>query len=187
MSIHRYTLAAATDGQLARQVTSGVSVVGRGVAFIDIDLTNDADLSDLTAFMEFLGSTFVQTAPTTSVASIPGLSTGSFEGTETTADATFTTVATQAITDGRTLLLEAHVSGRRAGADEGAGFVLRGAFRRTGGAVTQIGSTQVINSFADDSTWNAQFLVSGTDVLVQVKGAAAASVDWRCVGTVVSS
>lgn len=187
MSIHRYTLVAVTDSQLARQVTSGVSVTGRGVAFIDINLVNDADLPDLTAFMQFLGSAFVQTAPTTSVASIPGISTGSFEGTVTTPDASLTTVATQPITDGRTMRLEAHVSGRRAGADEGAVFVLRGAFRRTGAAVTQIGNTQVVNSFVDDSTWNAQFLVSGTDVLVQVKGAAAASVDWRCVGTVVSS
>ena len=68
MSIQRYTRVEVTDGQLVRYVPSGATLSAQGTQYTDIALANDAELEDLTAFIESIGGTFLQTAPTTPTA-----------------------------------------------------------------------------------------------------------------------
>jgi hypothetical protein len=72
MSIHRYAFSgdvSATD--LNKQIPSGTaSVVGVGLDEIDLNLTDDASLTDLTEFIQSLGGTFIASSPTTPLSRI---------------------------------------------------------------------------------------------------------------------
>lgn len=72
MSIQRYMLRGLDAKILGRYVPGGATIAGSGIQFIDINLTNDPELADLTALMESLGCTFVATGPTTPVTSANG-------------------------------------------------------------------------------------------------------------------
>lgn len=100
-------------------------------------------------------------------------------GVQTT-DGSATTVATYTPADGTAILIHASILGRNTDGSEGAGYILVGAFRRVGSTVYQIGSTTTVSSAEDDGTWNAAFSISGTDVNVQVTGAASTTINWTC-------
>ncbi len=69
MSIQRYMLRGLDPKLLGRYVPGGASIAASGLQFVDINLTNDPELADLTEFMNSLGCIFVATAPTTPVTS----------------------------------------------------------------------------------------------------------------------
>jgi hypothetical protein len=101
-----------------------------------------------------------------------------------TTDATPTTVATYAPADGTALLVHAQVLGRKSDGSQVAGYELLGVFRRSGASTSQVGSTTVSLAAEDDPAWDAGFSVSGTDILLQVTGAAGVTIDWVCQGHV---
>jgi hydrogenase maturation factor HypE len=63
VSVHRYAWRVVSDAQLAQYVTGPAAVVGVTAFFADIDLADDGDLADLTAYMASLGFVFVSTDP----------------------------------------------------------------------------------------------------------------------------
>jgi len=106
-------------------------------------------------------------------------------GNVQTTDATQTTLATfSANTNDTIYSFRAEVTGIQAGAN-GAGYEIKGTFKRIGGTVTQIGSTLVVYAHEDDSTWGGvTFDISGSDIRVRVTGLAATTIDWQCFGNI---
>ena len=99
----------------------------------------------------------------------------------TTTDATVTTVSTIPIENDAVRSLFIFVVGRRQATGDSATYVITGAVKRSAsGAATIVG---LMTIFAREdvgaTTWNANVVVSGNDMLIQVQGQAAATVDWR--------
>lgn len=100
-----------------------------------------------------------------------------------TTDATATTLATIPITASKTYLLDARVDARRTGgaagtADDGAVYIRRSMVTTKGGVVT-INAVQDGLTQEDQAAWDATFIVSGTDVILQVTGAIDNDVTWH--------
>ena len=107
-----------------------------------------------------------------------------------TTDATATTLQTIAITASNTYLIETRVLARRTGgaggtAEDGAGYVVRGTYKTVAGTVTLIGAILADYTAEDQVLWDATLVISGTNVIVQVTGAALNNVTWHAT-TVVS-
>lgn len=107
-----------------------------------------------------------------------------FHGRVATTDATVTTINTIAITASRTYLIEAVVRARRTGgtlgtADDGAGYVIRGTYKTAAGVVTLIGALSLDYTAEDQILWDASLVISGTNVLVRVTGAANNNITWH--------
>lgn len=79
------------------------------------------------------------------------------------------------------LVITATVAGWRVAGPEGAGYVLVGTFRRTGGTVTQVGTTTVVAQHEDAGLAGAAaaLVINGTNVECQVTGVGGANIDWR--------
>lgn len=105
-----------------------------------------------------------------------------FTGTVQTTSATPDVVASRTVEDGKCEVLEVAISAMRSTLAEAAGYVIVGTFRRTGGAVTQVGTTTALVTNEDAAGWAVAFVVVGTAVQVQVTGAAGSTVDWRARG-----
>jgi hypothetical protein len=104
------------------------------------------------------------------------------QATVATTDATATTLATVATTTDTTMLLEARVTGRRTGGSAGtagdaACYVRTARINNIAGTVT-VSNLQSDYTSEQNSSWNATFTVSGTNVLVRVNGAANNNVTW---------
>lgn len=100
-------------------------------------------------------------------------------GSVQTTDATPLVCGQAPIAADKVSLVTAWVTGRRTTGAEAAGFLLRGVYRRTGATVTIIGTVDVKLSRKDVGGWNATLVINGTNVDVQVTGAAASSIDWK--------
>jgi len=101
-----------------------------------------------------------------------------------TTDATPTTLQTVAITASRTYVIESRVVARRTGgaagtADDGAAYVIRGAYTTKSATVTLLGAVQADFTAEDQAGWNATLVISGSNVLVQVTGAVDNTVTWH--------
>ncbi len=101
-----------------------------------------------------------------------------------TTDATPTTLLTLPLTPGATTIIRAQILARRVGgiagvAEDGAGYVVYGAFKMVAGVATVIGSVATLLSAEDQAGWDATLVVSGRNVLVQVTGAADNNVSWN--------
>jgi len=99
-----------------------------------------------------------------------------------TVDATTTTIATIALADNTVYLIRAEIIGRRSdGGGQGRGvYVLEGAFyRAAAGSATQQGNTQQQFKSESNVALDADFAVSGNNLLIQVKGLAAQTFDWK--------
>lgn len=97
-----------------------------------------------------------------------------------TSGATPVTVATVAVPLGKTILVEAQASGLTSNGNVGGAYVARASFRNDAGVVSQIGSSSDDFIAEDDSDWTGpDFVISGTDVLVQVIGKAATDITWN--------
>lgn len=107
-----------------------------------------------------------------------------YHGRAATTNATTATINTIAISASNTYLIEARVRARRTGgtsgtADDAAAYIVRGTYKTVGGTVTLVGALTAEYTAEDQAGWNATFTISGTDVLVQVTGAADNNVTWH--------
>lgn len=113
-------------------------------------------------------------------------STGAVDTVSTT-DATDTTINTVAIPTDSVVTIECRAESiRTAGAGSAAdraSYIISISAKNDSGTVT-IGTPSTQLKTRDVITWDLTFLVSGTDVLVQVRGAAATDVDHQCRTTV---
>lgn len=116
-----------------------------------------------------------------SVGSAPGVPGRlvSADGLETT-DATWTTAVTATLAQSSQVTFRVAVSAIRSTGAEGGSWEFSAGFRRpSSGAPVAVGSTLFLLVAADDATWDVRIQVSGSDVVIQVKGAAGKTVRWR--------
>lgn len=93
-----------------------------------------------------------------------------------TTDGTTTTIATISLADNSAVLVDALVVARQTSGAAHAGIVQRGLAYRAGGGAVLAGQAEDADLTA--SAWTATFAVSGNDLLLQVTGAAATTIDW---------
>ena len=101
------------------------------------------------------------------------------ESSVTTTNATVTTIETVSVATSTTVVCIEVIIGavRTDVTSEGAYYKISGAFLNNAGTVTQIDTTVKVE-FESDATWDADFSISGTNVLVRVTGAAAKTINW---------
>ena len=63
--------------------------------------------------------------------------------------------------------------------DEAAGYTRIATFKNDGGTLTQVGTTGTAFTAEDTAGWNVTFTTSGTDILLQVTGAASTDINWK--------
>lgn len=102
----------------------------------------------------------------------------SFTATAQTTNETPSNCGTYVVPDGSTVLVEARVAGNTAGHDNGAAYLIRACFRRSGATVTRIG-TDAVQAWEDNPAWDALIDISSTSVRVRVTGIAATTINWR--------
>lgn len=98
--------------------------------------------------------------------------------TVTTSNATPTAISTFAIGTDEMVFIEVTVTAKQA-ATTGAGWKLMQAFYRASGGTLSALDTQSKVAWANGLAWDASLVVSGTNVLVQVTGAAATTIVWE--------
>lgn len=108
--------------------------------------------------------------------------------TVSTTTATETTLETIATTSNTTLGIECKVAARRTGGTAGATgdaayYILKARAKNISGTVTL--STVTSTEFEDQSGWNADLSVSGTNVLLRVTGATNNNIDWKSTTTTI--
>lgn len=94
-----------------------------------------------------------------------------------TTDNTPTTISTLPINTNSTLILVGTISSHRSDTNtEGGGFVIQATYRNTGGVLTQI----QVDILADqiEFPWEVQTTTLGTDLIVEVVGQNAKTIDW---------
>lgn len=96
-----------------------------------------------------------------------------------TTDGEMTTVASLTIPEDSVVFISARLVAIRTDETQGAAYTRFATFRNSSGTVTQVGSTTTVVNQEDDSTWDVQFLVSGTDVALQVRGNPGKIINWR--------
>ena len=112
---------------------------------------------------------------------------GKIENTVSTTDATVTTIATIPMPDDAASLLETSVTAFRTnGTDQAAYRNVSLSSRRSGGDCEIEGNDPVATPIESDGTWIISFAVSGTNILVRVKGASGKDINWKCRHTVES-
>lgn len=103
-------------------------------------------------------------------------------GTVQTTDATLTTLtgATIATASDNAYFVTAKVSAIQATtATTAVGFKIMGYFKNDGGVLTQVDITDQLKFTPSPANpWDADFTVSGTNILIQVQGQAATTINW---------
>lgn len=95
-----------------------------------------------------------------------------------TTDGTVTTIQTVPTETDTIITIAAWAHGIKTDGSAGASYKMHAAFRNDGGTLTQIGVTDAEFTQEDVGGWNASIATSGTNVLVQVAGAAATNITW---------
>jgi hypothetical protein len=100
-----------------------------------------------------------------------------------TTDATVTTIHSFLIQASNTYYITATVVARRTGgaagtADDGAAYEIKAAYQTSGGVVKIIGVATKI-SFETTTAYDINFVVSGSNVLLQVTGVASTNITWH--------
>ncbi len=99
--------------------------------------------------------------------------------TVSTTNATVTTIDTVPIPTGQMVMLTAKVVARKSTNDQQGFFDVIAGYCNNAGTV----SIQGVVNYQDrqtQATWNVTFVISGTNVLIRVKGAAGATISWKC-------
>ena len=114
----------------------------------------------------------------------PGGGSGSSGGsaavtTVSTTNATVTLIDTVPIPTDKVVKIIADVVAKKDDLTEQGGFVKQAQFANNSGTVTKQGATGSLFHEAQ-AGWNVTFVISGTDVLIKVTGAAATNIDWKC-------
>jgi hypothetical protein len=100
--------------------------------------------------------------------------------TLTTLDATWQPIVTYALPDDTVIHLTVDVVGRRTDSADRAGYSRRGIFyREGGGGATQQGVTDTYFTEESHGPYNCRLSVSGSNVLVEVKGDTGHTVNWK--------
>ena len=106
------------------------------------------------------------------------------QATVQTTNNTVTTAATLALADNTVYLLQATIVGRRSDAAGRAAYVRNACvYREAAGAATLEGMVDTALTRESTATWDATISVSGNDVLITVKGATGATVNWTVTYT----
>jgi len=115
---------------------------------------------------------------------LSGANTGivySSQQSTTTTDATVTTNYTLALSNNTVYQVEAFCVARRTDAADRASYkVLVTAYREAAGAATLQGAETDLHIQESDASWDGSFAVSGNNLLFQVTGAAAKTINWKC-------
>ena len=99
-----------------------------------------------------------------------------------TTDATVTTIDTVPVPTNQVLMIKAKVVAKKDDFAMKGGAEVVGAYANNAGTVTRQGF--VGNIFAQiEATWTVTLVISGTNVLVRVKGAAGTNISWKCQRT----
>lgn len=107
--------------------------------------------------------------------------------TVNTTDATVTTIQTIAIPTDKVLMIETRVTARKtAGAgvgtvNDGNGYVRTATYANIAGVVTLSGAVQTSYTGEGIGAFNVTLVISGTDVLIRVTGAANDDVTWNSI------
>lgn len=107
--------------------------------------------------------------------------------TVNTTDATVTTIQTIAIPTDKVLMIETRVTARKtAGAgvgtvNDGNGYVRTATYANIAGVVTLSGAVQTSYTGEGIAAFNVTLVISGTDVLIRVTGAANDDVTWNSI------
>jgi hypothetical protein len=190
--------AALTDGQLlvgatgaapvAANITQGANqgvVITNGAGTIALSTVQDIRTS---ATPTFAGETlsgagaFLEINDTTAAADMKITM-----ATVNTTNATVTTIATVATVTDTVMLLKAEITGRRTGGTAGtvgdsACYIRTARIKNVGGTVTIV-NLQSDYTSEDQGAFNGNIVISGTNALVQVAGAANNNMTWKCVVT----
>jgi len=101
-----------------------------------------------------------------------------------TTDATVTTISTISTATDNVYGLFIQVAGIKSDGSQGGHFLRQVSVKNDGGTVSVIGSTTTIGTDAeDDANWNVTATTSGTNILVQVTGVAATTIEWQATIT----
>ena len=116
---------------------------------------------------------------------LDNISGDAFNVTAQTLNATPFDIASYTPADNKAITVQSSIVARRSDGAAGSTYRLFGGFRRSGGTVTQIGTTKII-AFVQDTGFNtdATFSVSGTTISVRVTGLLATIIDWRAQGDI---
>jgi len=119
-------------------------------------------------------------APTTTLPTGPTVP-GSLHGDLDTTDATWTTVpgCSATLAQSSNVTFVGAVSAIRDDGTEGGSWTFTARARRPSAGVPVMGTVLFGLVDADDATWDVRVQVSGSDVVLQVMGAAAKNVTWR--------
>ena len=102
-----------------------------------------------------------------------------------TTDANATTLATVAVPTGKILFVEVDIAGDKSDHTQGAGYVIRAAWRNVAGVLTQVSADEVDVVFQDDATWGEpSTAASGANVLIKIVGKAATTINWNTTSRV---
>lgn len=101
-------------------------------------------------------------------------------GTLQTTNATPGNVLTIAIPTGGVVVINAFVTARIGTITSGAGYEIIGTYKNNAGTVTLVGAnaTPLTNEDAGLASASIALAISGTNVLVQVTGIAATTIEW---------
>jgi len=95
-----------------------------------------------------------------------------------TTDATTTTMTSLGIEDDKMIMIEGRVSGYKDDFSASIGVFYFAVFRKTGGVITQVQTTQEIIKYDFGSAPIVDVNTDGTSILVDVKGLAATTINW---------
>lgn len=105
--------------------------------------------------------------------------------TTTTTNATPFDITAYTPPDLHAVTLQLLVTARKSDGTASASFSIFGGFRRSGGTITQVGSTKVVAFVADTGfSVDCTFTITGTSINVNVTGVLATTINWRAQGTV---
>jgi len=94
-----------------------------------------------------------------------------------TTDDTITTISTVSTETDTVIYVQCNIVAVDDGTNDGAGWLLNRTFMNNGGILTTIGGEDKLTF--QTSTWDVNFDVSGTDIVVDVQGTIATDVSWK--------
>lgn len=113
---------------------------------------------------------------------------GGVLATGTTTNATPLDVYTQAVAPDSVAVLEVTVAANSSAAGQRAAYVMIATVYRVGvGVATLLGAVTVVHQRESDPAWDADVIVSGTNAVVRVTGAALTNINWTVVTTTTSA
>ena len=110
---------------------------------------------------------------------LAGGSSGTAVKLVSTTDATITTIDTVPIPTNEVLMIKAKVVAKKDDFAMKGGAELIGVYANNAGTVTLQGFVNNVH-MQIQATWTITLVISGTNVLVRVKGAAATNISWKC-------